>query len=326
MLGHRSLGFPHFVDPGPRRSRLPVVRGLAVSLAAVLLLGGCQPRDTAPSVEDSETSGRISIAAAPDVRAMVAVQADSFRTLYPQAVLELREPESSSAVIAALLGGHADVAAAARELETEEREMARQGGIAVEGHRIAQDAMVLVVASANPVRNLTVEDLANIWRGDLTDWSAVGGRSARIVPVLPPLSSDLARAFVQRVLPGEVMRAASMLEASDSAVAARVAAIPGAIGLVSLPLATSPGVRALALAPLAGTPYVEPDMQTVHEGTYPLTRFVNLYIRAQGARLAGGFVTYASSEPGQRLVLAHGRVPTAVPIRFVHRSPLLGSH
>ena len=152
------------------------------------------------------------------------------------------------------------------------------------------------------------------------------GPGGRIVPVLPPLSSDLARAFAQRVMAGATMRAPTLVEASDSAVAARVAATPGAVGVVPLALASGPGLAALRVAALEGMPYVAPDMESVHDASYPLTRYVNLFIRTRGPRLAGGFVTFAASQPGQQLVLASGRVPTAVPVRFVRRSPLLSTH
>jgi phosphate transport system substrate-binding protein len=277
-------------------------------------------------VEDTETSGRISIAASLDAQRLLLQEVAAFRTTYPQAALEVRAPESSGQVLGALLGGHADLAAAGRELEDEERNMARQAGIELEGHRVAQDAICLVVPAASPMRNLTVGELRRIWLGDVRTWSAFGGPGAEIVPVLPPLASDLARAFAQRVMDGAVMRAPSVVEASDSAVAAYVAGTPGAIGVVGLSLAAAPGVRALGVSPLEGLGYVEPDMETVHSGRYPLTLYFNLFVRTRGPRLAGGFVTYVASEPGQQLVLASGRVPTAVPLRFVHRSPMLGSH
>ena len=326
MRGSHSLRLTDFVEPGSRRSLASWARGFAVSVCAALFLVGCARTPSPGTVEDSETSGRISIAAAPDVRELVVEEVEAFRKDYPQADCGLREPESSAQVIAALWGGRADVAAAGRELEPEERMQARRAGIEIEGHRIAQDAMCVIVASSNPVRNVTVDELQRVWLGELTDWSRLGGRSGAIVPVLPPLSSDLSRAFVQRVLEGRDMKAASIVEASDSAVAERVASLPGAMGVVSLPVAAHRGVRALAVSPLVGLPYVEPDLQSVHDGGYPLTRFVNLYIRTRGARLAGGFVTFVSSQPGQQLVLDHGLLPTAVPIRFVHRSPMLGSH
>lgn len=326
MRGPDSLGFKDFVEPGPRRSRLPWARGFVVSLGVVLSLVGCARTRPTDRVEDTETSGRITIAAAPDVRALVLDEVEAFRKDYPQGEVTLREPESSAQVIAALWGGHADVAAAGRELETEEREMARRAGIEIEGHRIAQDAMCVIVAASNPVHNVTIGELQRIWLGEITDWRALGGASGRVVPVLPPLSSDLARAFVQHILDAQPMKAPSMIEASDSAVVARVRATPGALGVVSMVAASAPGVRSLAISPLEGMPYVEPDLPAVHENRYPLTRTINLYLRTRGPRLAGGFVTYASSHPGQQLVLDRGLLPTAVPLRFVHRSPMLESH
>ena len=267
-----------------------------------------------------------SIASAPDVRELALSEVEAFRAVYPQATLELREPESSGQVVSALLAGRADVAVTGRELEQEERDMARRNGIELEGHRIAQDAMCVVVPAANPVQNVTLGELQRIWLGETLDWSALGGRDGRIVPVLPPLSSDLARAFAQRVMAGVAMRAPALVEASDSAVAARVAATPGAIGVVPLALAATAGLKSLHVAPLEGTSYVDPDMESVHDGSYPLTRFISLFIRTRGPRLAGGFVTFAASQPGQQLVLDSGRVPAAVPIRFVRRSPLLSTH
>ena len=186
--------------------------------------------------------------------------------------------------------------------------------------------MCVVVPVANPVQNVTLGELQRIWRGETRDWASLGGRDGRILPVLPPLSSDLARAFAQRVMAGEAMRAPTLVEGSDSAVAARVAATPGAIGVVPLALANARGLKALRVAPLEGTPYVDPDMESVHDGTYTLSRFINLFIRTRGQRLAGGFVTFVASNPGQQLVLDSGRLPTAVPLRFVRRSPLLSTH
>ena len=277
-------------------------------------------------MEESETSGRISIAAAPDVRELAVSEIVAFRADYLQATLALREPESSGQVVSALLAGRADVVVAGRELEQEERDMARKGGIELEGHRIAEDAMCVVVPVSNPVQNVTLGELQRIWRGEIRDWAALGGRDGRIVPVLPSLSSDLARAFAQRVMAGEAMRAPTLVEASDSAVAARTAATPGAIGVVPLALAHAGDLKPLRVAALEGAPYVDPDMESVHDGSYPLARFINLFIRTRGHRLAGGFVTFVASNPGQQLVLDSGRIPTAVPLRFVRRSPLLSTH
>src|SRR5262245_1390343 len=256
MLGDASISFVHFVFRGPGRARPVWALGVGVRVAAALLLGtplgtaGCTRGSSVPPVEDTETSGRISIAASPDAQQLLAQEVAAFRATYPQAALELRPPESSAQVLGALLGGRADLAAAGRELEDEERKMAQKAGIELEGHRVAQDAICLVVSEASPIHNLTVGELRRIGLGEVRSWAAFGGHDAAIVPVLPPLASDLARAFVQRVMDGAALRAPSEIEAGDSAVAARVARTPGAIGVVSLAYASAPGVRALGISPL----------------------------------------------------------------------------
>ncbi|HEY6196011.1 MAG TPA: substrate-binding domain-containing protein, partial [Candidatus Eisenbacteria bacterium] len=138
-------------------------------------------------MEDTETSGRISIAAAPDVHALARAEVDSFAVVYPKATLELREAESSGQVISALLAGRADVAVAGRDLEPEEREVARRNGIEIDGHRIALDAMCPIVHAANPVRNVTLGELQRIWLAEVGDWTGLGGPAGKILPVLPPL-------------------------------------------------------------------------------------------------------------------------------------------
>jgi phosphate transport system substrate-binding protein len=302
----------------------PGIGVLALTLG--LLAGACARPESSRPVEDTETSGRISIATSTDLHELVAGAAEAFHRQYPQAVLEVGDARPSGQVVAELLAGRADVAVVGRDLEQEERDMARNGGIELEGHRVASDGLCVVVPASSPVQNVTLGELRRIWAADVRDWSALGGPAQRIVPVLPPLHGDLARAFAQIVMSGEPMRAATLMEVSDSAVAARVARTPGAIGVVPLRLASFAGLRALHLSPLEGTPYVEPDMESVHDGRYPLHYFVHVYVRTQRPRLAGGFVTYVASQPGQEQVLASGRLPTSVPLRFVRRSPMLGSH
>lgn len=321
-----SIHLTHFVFRGPGRSRLVRALYWALPILALLSSGACARRGTSRPVDDTETSGRISIVTTTELHPLVTREVAAFKATYPEAALELSEAQSSSQVVSPLFAGRADVVVLARDLEQEERDMARKGGIEVEGHAIAKDALCLVTWASNPVENITIGELARIGSGEIRDWSALGGANQRIVPVLPPLHSDRARAFVQRVMAGEPLRAAAMMESSDSAVAARVAVTPGAIGVVPLALANLEGLKPLKVAAVEGTPYVFPDMESVHDGTYPLTHPVNLYLRTRRPRLAGGFVTFVASQPGQELVLASGRVPTSVPLRFVRRSPMLGSH
>ena len=88
----------------------------------------------------------------------------------------------------------------------------------------------------------------------------------------------------------------------------------------------APGVKVLALARAKGLPYVGLDAETVYRHDYPLTRTYNLVTRVPGVKLGQGFITFALSEPGQRLVRDGHRVPASVPVRFTRRLPTASSH
>ncbi len=275
-------------------------------------------------MEDSLTSGRISVVCAAEARDLIARERSAFCALYPRASIEITGGPSREAV-RSLFAAECDLAVLTRELEPEERAAAQRGGLELGGFRFARDAVVAVVHPGNPVENLTVDDLRRIYGGELTRWTAVGGRDLAVEPVTLPAASDLGECFRQEVMGRQPLTASTASGDSESDVAARVAARPGAIGYVSLAWADR-GVRALRLAPVRGLDYWKPDMETVYKGEYPLTRSFTLYVRTQGKRLSDGFVTFVTSQDGQKLVYESGRVPTAVPVRFVRRSPMLGAH
>jgi len=275
-------------------------------------------------VEDTVTSGRIKVVCASEVYGLCSRERDEFRSLYPQAEIQLVAATSRGA-IRALFAAECDLAVITRELRPEERRSAVLGRLELEGYRFARSGVMLVVHPSNSVENLALEDVRHIYKGDETQWSALGGSRAAIVPVVQPIGSDVTEFFVEEALGGEDLRARAITAGSDSEVVAIVAPAPGGAGYVSLGIPT-PGVKVARVATLRGLPYWTPDLEAVYKGDYPLTRFFNLYVRASGPRLANGFITFITSLDGQRLVKDQGLVPTSVPVRFVRRSPMLSSH
>jgi len=297
-----------------------------VAWLAVLcvLAWGCSPQSGSNPPEDSLTSGRITVVCVPDARALMEREVAAFAALYPDGVIELRTGTSRDAV-SALFGAKADLAVIGRELEPEERDAATGSNLELQGYRFARDAVVLVVHPDNPVENVSRQDLVDIYRGDMTNWSAMGGGNAAIVPVVQPPESDLSLFLRETLLEGEAPAVRAVTESGDSAVVARVKADVDAIGYVSL-AGAGLGAKPLRVAALTGLSYWKPDPEAVYEGSYPLTRYQTFYVRADGARLAHGFITFVTSAAGQRLVHETGLVPTTVPVRFVRRSPMQGAH
>jgi phosphate transport system substrate-binding protein len=293
-------------------------------MAAAACLGGCAPRSGQGKLEDSLTSGHILVVCSADARDLIARERDAFQALYPQADVELREGTSRQAVVA-LFGAQCDLAVLTRELLPEERAAASRGGLELEGYPIARDAVVVLVNPANPVENITIQDLHGIYRGEIRNWAELGGPSRPVRVVIQSPEADITAFFVESVMGGEAVTASSIYETSDSTVAARVRSDPGAIGYVTL-AGAGEGCRSLRVATVTGMRYWAPDLEAVHNGDYPLTRVVYDYVRTSGHPLANGFITYTTSRDGQQIVHEAGLVPTTVPVRFVRRSPMQPSH
>lgn len=317
-----SLHWFRFDDPGA--GRFPPVRAWCGVLAAIAL-GGCSPSTPGSQPpEESLTSGRIQIVSAPEAIGLVGRQKAVFTALYPQSGIELRGGDSREA-IRALFADEADLAVITRELAPEERSAAVRGGLELEGYRFARDAVVVVVHPDNPVENLALDDVRRIYQGRAKRWADMGGPDLAVVPVIQRVDADITAFFIDRVMGGEAFSAASASAPDDAGVLELVARDRAAIGYVSLGAGLA-GVRSLRLASLTGLPYWKPDLEAVYRGDYPLTRYFNYYVRTAGAPLAKGFITFGTSREGQVSVQEAGFVPTTVPVRFVRRSPMMGTH
>ena len=317
----RFLDSPHFGGSGTgwgRPARVLVWACLAVSGIC------CSPGRAPERVEDSLTSGRIAVVCSPELLPVLENEKAAFDSLYPDAAIALREGTAAVGV-RSLFAAECDLAVISRDLDPVERAAAVRGGLELEGFRFAKDGVALVVHRGNPVENLALDEVRGIFDGSITRWSALGGRDVPIRPVIQPADSDIMAYFGARVMNGAPLRAPVVYEHSDPGVVAQVARHPEAIGIVSMAWAER-GVKPLRLATLKGLSYWRPDAETVHRGDYPLARDMNLYVRPKGPALANGWITFITSHEGQAIVRDAGLVPTAVPIRFVRRSPMMRSH
>jgi len=316
------LDFDRFVASGagcPSAERTLLLLCVAATWAC-----GCTRQPSSARVEDTLTSGRITVVCAPEARPLIERERAAFEALYPQSDIQVRDGSSREAV-RALFGAECDLAVILRELEPEERGAAVRGRLELEGYRFARDALVVVVHPGNRVENLALEQVRGIYLNEVRRWSDLGGEDRPIVPVIQRPELDIMGFFIQQVMNGQAITAETVYEPSDSTVARYVANHPDAIGFVTLSWAER-GVKPVRLAALTGLPYQKPDLETVYHGDFPLSRYYNFYVRPGGSKLAHGFITFVTSRDGQQIVHEQGLAPTAVPVRFVRRSPMQSSH
>ena len=205
-----------------------------------------------------------------------------------------------------------DVGMSSRPIHADEAEKLKALGDMTQPaseHILGQDGVAVIVNRANPVATLAVSDLAKIFTGAITDWSAVGGAAGPIDVVARDTASGTYDVFTSLVTGGAAVKATTSFDDSE-ALSRAVSGDPGAIGFIGLPYVK--GAKALGVKAGDALP-LYPTVFTVATEDYPLTRRLYLYDADSPKNpLASAFVGFAQSDDGQRLVEESGFVSLAV--------------
>lgn len=269
-------------------------------LPAVLLagLGACSrptappPADRALVVDGSSTLGPLA-------------KGFAERCLADHPGVHIAVSESGSGNgVKSLINGTCHVAALSRFLTPAEMQAAVDRGVLPAIHVVAMDALAVVVHPANPLDDLSVTQVRDIFAGRVVNWHEVGGPDHPIVRIGRSASSGTTQTFATLALKGDTLAADTAIVASAAAVHDAVAAAPGAIGFVGLAFADA-RVKVLALDG------VRPDATSIADGSYPLARplmFVTNGYPPLGSPLHA-YVTLHLTPIGQQIVSAAGFVP-----------------
>lgn len=229
---------------------------------------------------------------------------------------------SSAEGFADLLGEEADIVVSLREVTSQERALVRDAGLgdlrnARQYRVLARDALVPVVAPGNPVRRLTLDQLAAIYAGRVTRWAELGGEDAPITPHLVEPEAGVGRLFVEMVLAprGLALADTVLLHGTERGLGEAVAEDPFGIGISTFSRATLADVVTLTGA--CGFE-VAASQATVKAGDYPLTAPMYVYLPARRLpKLTRDFLAYMRSGSAQYVTRRTGFVDqafTEVPI------------
>ncbi|MFV8749572.1 TonB family protein [Nannocystaceae bacterium ST9] len=226
-------------------------------------------------------------------------------------VLVSVEAQGSSSGFVGLFDASAEIGASSRPLDAKELAEAERLDVGLRELVIGYDGIAVIVHPDNPIRALDMVQLADLFRGETTNWQQLGGEDRSVALLSRPDASGTHGLFLTKVLQAETNAEFAShtryVETSQELVAA-VAEDPGAIGYVGVAWATS-NVEVLAIAPAPGQPALEPSAATIGAGSYPIYRPLIFYTRQQLDRDALGFLRFVLGERGQRIVAEHGFVP-----------------
>lgn len=206
--------------------------------------------------------------------------------------------------IAALINGTTDVCMASRPMKEDEKRKLRDRFQSMGSEiPVARDGLSIYINAANPVKQITMEQLRKLYLGDLTNWNELGGPDAPINLYGRENSSGTYVYFKDNVLKGKDFAARCQTLPGTAAVANAVARDKNGVGYGGA--AYAKGVRDLALV-AEGKAAVLPNAQTVKDGSYPLTRFLYFYTRLKPAGEVKQFIDFALSPAGQALATKVG--------------------
>lgn len=261
-------------------------------LICMLLLSGCAK----PSEGVNATGAQATLAGSTSVQPFAELLAEHYAAKYPQAPSINVQGGGSTAGIQAATTGIADIGMSSRHLRDEELAAGLKTLI------IARDAIAIIVHPSNPVTDLSLAQIRDIFAGRIVNWSDVGGTDEPIVVVTREEGSGTRGAFEELVMKDERITPRALREDSNGAVRVIVAGHPAAIGYISLGIVNEK-VRALRLDG------VVPTSENVQNGTYPLTRPFLFVWKTEPSPAARDFINYVLSKEGQAILAAEGLVP-----------------
>lgn len=216
--------------------------------------------------------------------------------------------------ISSLIIGTCDIANTSRNIKAKEIDLAKKRGINPYEIKVGLDGLAVVVHPSNPVGKLTVDQLAAIFSGTISNWKEVGGQDQKIVLLSREVNSGTHVYFKEHVLRknnpsgrDEFAPSALMLPSSQ-AIADEVAANPSTIGYYGMGYIT-PKQKPLSIAKDAKSKYIAPTIENVVNGSYPISRPLLVYTNGQPEGLVKKFVDFMLSREGQEIVLKTDFVP-----------------
>lgn len=257
----------------------------------ILLLAGCGAQ---------EASGGLNISGSTSVSPFVEHLAETYQRQHAGAVINVQSLGSTAGIQAAL-SGVAEVGMSSRELVPEEAAQLEQ-------LVIARDALAVIVHPSNPVTNLDLAQVQDIFGGNITSWAELGGPPKAITLIVREAGSGTFGAFQELVMEGKPITTSALRQGSNGAIRQLVSLDSNAIGYISLGLVDDT-VKAVAIN------NVQPSVEHVEAGTYTFVRpFLFVWRKGQQlGPLASSFTEYVISPDGQEELANLGLIKGTAP-------------
>lgn len=210
--------------------------------------------------------------------------------------------------IAALINGTTDLANASRPMKKSEREKLKQryNSLGVE-IKAAKDGLSLYIHESNPVKELSIQQIKDIYTSKITNWKEIGGPDKKIILYGRENSSGTYVYFKDNVLMGADYSSTMQSLPGTAAVVNAVAKDKNGIGFGGA--AYGKGIKYVKVKKDGNSQAFEPTAENIKAGHYPITRYLYMYTKSKPSGALKNYIDWILSEEGQSIVSKVGYFP-----------------
>ena len=233
--------------------------------------------------------------------------AEAYMTANPDVVIQVTGGGSGTG-ISALINGTTDICDASRPMKASERDQlkGRFSSLGVE-IKSAKDGLSVYLNEASPVSEISLDQLAAVYKGEITNWKDLGGPDAKIVVYGRENNSGTYVFFRDNVLKGKDYTSTMQSLPGTAAVVNAVGKDKFGIGYGGA--AYGKGIKFAKIKKDANSPGIAPSAETVKDGSYPLTRYLYMYLKSRPTGDLKKYIDWILSADGQNVVTQVGYFP-----------------
>src|SRR5215213_8545757 len=294
------------------------MKRFVLSLLAIfvfLFSTACSPASSSEGAASNSSANYIENKGSDTIVNLALAWAEKYQAEHPEVRISVTGGGSGTG-IASLINKTVDIANASRQIKDEEAAEAKSNGVEPVEHIIARDAIAVIVNPENPVDQLTLKQISDIYSGKISNWSEVGGDDRPIVRLSRETNSGTHVYFLETVLrlgskeDKTLFSMDTLLLPSSEGIVAEVRQNPNAIGYDGLGYVPK-DLKMIAIAKEAGGAYVLPSIATVNDKTYPIARDLYMYTNGEPTGIIKTYLDWILSSEAQQIVADLGFVPVS---------------
>ena len=272
-----------------------IISLMVVAVLLVAALTGCGTTNTDTQKGNGQVSGTVATDGSTSMEKVIGFLSEAYMNKN-SAVKVTYNPTGSGSGIKAVQAGSCDIGLASRDLKPEE-------ATDLNGTVVAIDGIAMIVNKENPLKDLTIEQIAALYKGEITNWSEVGGADAPVVLIGREAASGTRDGF-ESITDTEDACKYNQELTSTGDVVQTVSSNPNAIGYASL-------ASVKDTVKLISVEGVTPSTKTIQDGSYKIQRnFVMVTKKnAELSPAAKSFFEFATSSAADEWIIEAGAVP-----------------